>query len=522
MDSKPNILLIQADQLTSQVLSMYGNNMAVTPNIQALADRGVTFLNSYCNNPVCGPSRASMMTGQLSSAVGCYDNAGEFLSSVPTFAHYLRDLNYRTCLSGKMHFVGADQLHGFEERLTTDIYPSDFGWTADWTKQEEPYAPSRMSLRSIVESGLCKRSLQIDYDEEVCFQAVQKIYDFARDSNKKPFMLMASFTHPHNPFVTTKEFWDLYDHSQIKMPKVPWSPIDSRDPWSQRYALTIREDEHNVSEADLRNARHAYLGMVSYFDHLIGKLVNTLKECDYYDNTYIFIVADHGEMLGERGTWFKFLPFEWSVRVPMIVSGPNMDAGNIETHYASLVDLLPTFVDLANGSKKYEFSDKLDGKSLVKMMHGEKNDISNELMLEFTGEGVYAPALIFIRDGIKYIHCRTDPPMMFDLNSDPNETNNIAEASEYASVALEMKSEIDKRWQYDKLEKDILQSQKRRLFVQETLLKGKWTGWDHQPFVDATRSYVRGAIDPNTTATKARKRFPFVETIEPHNPRKNK
>ena len=154
MDSKPNILLIQADQLTSQVLSMYGNNMAVTPNIQALADRGVTFLNSYCNNPVCGPSRASMMTGQLSSAIGCYDNAGEFLSSVPTFAHYLRDLNYRTCLSGKMHFVGADQLHGFEERLTTDIYPSDFGWTADWTQQEEPYAPSRMSLRSIVELSL--------------------------------------------------------------------------------------------------------------------------------------------------------------------------------------------------------------------------------------------------------------------------------------------------------------------------------------------------------------------------------
>ena len=112
--------------------------------------------------------------------------------------------------------------------------------------------------------------------------------------------------------------------------------------------------------------------------------------------------------------------------------------------------------------------------------------------------------------------------MMFDLNSDPNETNNIAEASEYASVALEMKSEIDKRWQYDKLEKDILKSQKRRLFVQESLLKGNWTGWDHQPFVDATRSYVRGAIDPNTTATKDRKRLPFVDTIEPHNPRKNK
>mgnify|MGYP006258565249 FL=1 len=203
-----------------------------------------------------------------------------------------------------------------------------------------------MSLRSIVEAGLCKRSLQIDYDEDVCYQAVQKIFDFARDKDRSPFMLMASFTHPHNPFVTTKEFWDLYNHNEIQMPKVPWSPISSRDPWSQRYALTIREDEHNVTTDDLKNSRHAYLGMVSYFDSLIGRIIKTLKECDFFDNTYIFVVADHGEMLGERGTWFKFLPFEWSVRVPMIASGPNMVRGKIEKHYTSLVDLLPTFVDL--------------------------------------------------------------------------------------------------------------------------------------------------------------------------------
>tara|TARA_B100001996_G_C18663865_1_gene594126 strand:+ start:678 stop:2243 length:1566 start_codon:yes stop_codon:yes gene_type:complete len=520
MSNRPNIVLIQADQLTSQVLPMYGNNMALVPNITALADQGITFLNSYCNNPVCGPSRASMMSGQLSSAVGCYDNAGEFLSSVPTFAHYLRDLDYKTCLSGKMHFVGADQLHGFEERLTTDIYPSDFGWTADWCQQDEPYAPSRMSLRSIVEAGLCKRSLQIDYDEDVCYQAVQKIYDFARDKNRNPFMLMASFTHPHNPFVTTQEFWDLYDHNNINMPRIPWSPVSSRDPWSQRYALTIREDEHNVTEEDIRKSRHAYLGMVSYFDSLIGRIVKTLKECDFYDNTYIFVVADHGEMLGERGTWFKFLPFEWSVRVPMIASGPNVVKGKVENHYTSLVDLLPTFVDLANNEKKYEFSDNVDGKSLVNFMKGRETKIPNELMLEFTGEGVYAPALIFIRDGIKYIHCRTDPPMMFDLNLDPGETKNLANDPTYSIIAKEMKSEIEKRWNYDELEQNVLRSQKRRLFVQDTLLKGKWSGWDHQPFVDAKKAYVRGAIDPSTTATKARRRYPFVDTIEPHNPRK--
>jgi choline-sulfatase len=197
-----------------------------------------------------------------------------------------------------------------------------------------------------------------------------------------------------------------------------------------------------------------------------------------------------------------------------------MVKGKVESHYTSLVDLLPTFVDVANEGKKYEFSDNLDGKSLVNFMKGENTNIPNELMLEFTGEGVYAPALIFIRDGIKYIHCRTDPPMMFDLNSDPDETKNIATDPSYSKLANEMKAQIDKRWNYDELENKVIRSQKRRLFVQDTLLKGKWTGWDHQPFVDAKKAYVRGAIDPSTTATKARRRYPFVETIEPHNPRK--
>ena len=519
---RPNIVLIQADQLTAMVLSMYGGKTVKTPNMDDIAENGVTFLNSYCNNPVCGPSRASMMSGQLSSAVGCYDNAGELLSSIPTFAHYLRYIGYRTCLSGKMHFVGADQLHGFEERLTTDIYPSDFGWTADWSQQEEPWAPSRMSLRSIVEAGVCKRSLQIDYDEEVCFQAVQKIYDYARLPEKQPFMLMASFTHPHNPFVTTQEFWDLYDHDKIELPGVPHIPIADRDPWSQRYAYTIREDEHNVTEQDLRNARHAYYGMVSYFDSLIGRILKALDDGGFTENTYVFVVADHGEMLGERGTWFKFLPYEWSARVPMIVTGPGIKAGYVEEKGVSLVDLLPTMTELATDGKGIELADRIDGRSLVQMMHGDNSGRPDDVMMEFTGEGVYAPALIIRRDGIKYVHCRTDPPMMFDLKKDPQELDNVAEDPVYADTASDLQREVDSRWDYDRLERDILQSQKRRLFVQQALLKGKWTGWDHQPFVDATRAYVRGAIDPNTTATKALRRLPFVAEVPPHNPRQGK
>ncbi len=517
--TRPNIVLIQADQLTAMVLPMYANSMVKTPNMSSIANNGVTFLNSYCNNPVCGPSRASMMTGQLSSAVGCYDNAGELLSSIPTFAHYLRYQGYRTCLNGKMHFVGADQLHGFEERTTTDIYPSDFGWTADWSQTDEPYAPSRMSLRSIVEAGLCKRSLQIDYDEEVCFHTVQKIYDFARDLDERPFMIMASFTHPHNPFVTTQEFWDLYDHDQINLPEVSYIPIAERDPWSQRYAYTIREDEHDVTEADLRNARHAYYGMVSYFDSLIGRILKALDDGRFTNNTYVFVVADHGEMLGERGTWFKFLPYEWSTRVPMIVKGPGVKPGYIEQKGVSLIDLLPTFNEIAADGKSVELADNVDGHSLTNLMSGDNSNWADEVLMEFTGEGVYAPALILRKYGYKYVHCRTDPPMLFNLQEDPLELNNVANDPKHEGIESKMRTEIENRWDYDRLETEIRVSQKRRLFVQQALLKGKWTGWDHQPFVDATRAYVRGAIDPNTTATKARRRLPFVEEVPPHRPR---
>lgn len=517
--TRPNIVLIQADQLTALVLPMYVRSMVKTPNLSALADRGVTFLNAYCNNPVCGPSRASMMTGQLSSAVGCHDNGGEFLSSIPTFAHYLRHEGYRTCLSGKMHFVGADQLHGFEERITTDIYPSDYGWTADWTRQDEPYAPSRMSLRSVLEAGLCRRSLQIDYDEEVCYQAVQKIHDYRRDLDTRPFLLVASFTHPHNPFVTTREFWDLYDHDAIDLPKVPHIPISERDPWSQRYAHTIREDEHDVSEADLRNARHAYYGMVSYFDSLIGRILEALRDADFEDNTYVFVVADHGEMLGERGTWFKFLPFEGSTRVPLVAAGPGVKAGHVETKGVSLMDLLPTFTDIATDNRGVRYVSDIQGRSLMPMMHGDSSGREDDVMMEFTGEGVYAPALMLRKNGYKYIHCRTDPPMLFDLEKDPLELENLAGTPEAAAVEKDMVSEIAERWDYEALENAVLKSQRHRLFVQETLLKGQWTGWDFQPYVDATRAYVRGAIDPNTTATKARRRYPFVEEVPPHHPR---
>ena len=159
-----------------------------------------------------------MMSGLLPHKVGAYDNAPEFRASQPTLAHYLRLSGYLTCLSGKMHFAGPDQLHGYEERLTTDIYPSDFGWTPNWA---EPEAKVRFQdMQNVIETGPCARSLQIDYDDDVTYQAIRWLYDRAREDEGRPFMLTASFTSPHDPYVAEPEFWDLYRAEDIDLPEV--------------------------------------------------------------------------------------------------------------------------------------------------------------------------------------------------------------------------------------------------------------------------------------------------------------
>ncbi|WP_244101399.1 sulfatase-like hydrolase/transferase, partial [Burkholderia ambifaria] len=166
--------------MTPFALSAYGHRGAITPTIDRLAAGGVVFESAYCASPLCAPSRFSFMSGKLPAAIGAYDNAAELPAQTLTFAHYLRAAGYRTALAGKMHFCGPDQLHGFEERLTTDIYPADFGWVPDWSQPEA--RPSWYhNMGSVLDAGPCVRTNQLDFDDEVSFATRQKLYDLARE-----------------------------------------------------------------------------------------------------------------------------------------------------------------------------------------------------------------------------------------------------------------------------------------------------------------------------------------------------
>ncbi len=511
-----NVLLVMADQMTAFALRAYGNRCVKTPRLDSFAEEATVFRNAYCNSPICASSRFSMLSGQLPSRIGAYDNAAEFPASVPTFLHHLRDLGYHTSLSGKMHFVGPDQLHGYEERLTTDIYPSDFGWTPDWLHDGPPLAPSGMSMRGVVEAGLCKRSLQLDYDEEVAAQAVQKIYDLARAPERQPFFFTASFTHPHNPFIITRKYWDLYTDEEIDMPVVPNMPYDARDEHSKRLYYLFRQDEHQVTEEHIRTARHAYFSMVSYVDEKVGLLLDALEDTGLAERTVVLFVADHGEMLGERGLWYKYGLFEGACRIPFMIRTP-WGTGCTSDRLVSLLDVFPTVLDLATEGRAPTPIDPIDGRSVAPLLSADDAAWPDSVACEFTAEGAIAPCLMLREGPYKYIYSESDKGQLFDLGHDPHELNNLSGIPEYAQTERALLKNILRRWDVRKLKDEILASQRRRLFLQKALAAGSSIRWDFQPYRDASTLYVRSGASP--TVVKAKARFPYVEPKVPDFPR---
>ena len=276
-----------------------------------------------------------------------------------------------------MHFVGADQLHGFERRLTSDIYPGDFCWTENMATRT---AKTRSDGRAVTQSGICKRTVQLDYDELAMANAEQHLYDIARSSDDRPFMSVVSLTHPHDPYYCTQPFWDLYEGVDIPMPAVPALPIDEQDPLT-RYIMIRHELDDGFDEDTMMRSRRAYYGAVSYIDHQVGRLVNLLEELSLRENTVIIFTSDHGEFLGERGLWFKRHFYEPAAAVPLIMAGPGVRQGTCDTP-VSLIDISETILD--------HFGAELDtvraGASLYKLA-AAPTDTDRSVLSEYHASG---------------------------------------------------------------------------------------------------------------------------------------
>ncbi|QFR34740.1 choline-sulfatase [Ancylobacter sp. TS-1] len=511
--AQPNILVLMVDQLNGTLFPDGPADFLHAPHLKALAARSARFAHCYTASPLCAPARASFMSGQLPSRTRVYDNAAEFTSDIPTFAHHLRRAGYHTALSGKMHFVGPDQLHGFEERLTTDIYPADFGWTPDYTRPGERIDWWYHNLGSVTGAGVAEITNQLEYDDEVAYHAGRKLYDLARgqdgqhvgQAGGRPWCLTVSFTHPHDPYVARKRFWDLYEDCPALDPEVAPIPFELQDPHSRRLMLASDHAKSHVTPEDVRRSRRAYFANISYIDEKIGDLLDILERCRMAENTVVVFVSDHGDMLGERGLWFKMNFLEGSARVPLMIAAPGLPAGRVDRPVSTL-DVLPTLADLAaldlSGVMPWT-----DGESLVPTATG--GPPRGPVPMEYAAEGSYAP-LVALRDGPwKLVLCELDPPILTHLDDDPHERVNRADDPACAEVLAGMMATMRARWDLRRFDAEVRASQARRHVVYAALRNGAYYPWDFQPLQKASERYMRNHMDLNVL--EENQRFPRGE-----------
>lgn len=488
------------DQLAPSALGCYGNAAVKSPTIDRLAAEGVTFDAAYSNSPLCTPARYCMMSGQLPSATRGYDNAAYLASTIPTFAHYARAAGYRTVLSGKMHFVGPDQLHGFEERRTTDIYPADFGWTPDWRAPNERIDWWYHNMDSVVGAGVAEVTNQLLFDDEVGHHAVRALHDVARAEDGRPWLVVASFTHPHDPYVTRQQYWDRYDDVKIPMPTVSAADV-ADDPHSKRLRDACAMDRTTIADDDILRARRSYYGNISYIDDWTRTLVDTLAALKVADDTVVMLVADHGDMLGERGLWYKMNFFEGSARVPLVVHAPGRFQARRVATPVSLVDVLPTILQLAGGSPN-DVVEPLAGQSLVSLCDGDEQ--ARTVYGEYMAEGSCAPIVMIRRGDLKFVDCPADPDQLYDLSADPHEKANLAHDPAHATTVDGFRAEVATRWNLEQLAAEVLADQARRRLIASALRSGTFTPWDYTPPRDGRTEYMRNHLDLNDVERGAR------------------
>lgn len=484
--NKPNILVIMADQITPFLLGAYGHDVVQTPNLDRLAARGVRFDAAYTPSPLCVTARASFLTGRLSSLLGCFDNGDSFPTLTPTFAHYLTNAGYETVLSGKMHFVGPDQLHGFKRRLTTDVYPSTHDWTYDVLPEDAltvPFDFPRQYQGDGVGPGW---ALELQFDEETEYRSLE----YLRTPHEEPFCLVTSFTSPHPPFIAPKEYWDLYEGAHIEVPEFPDDMEDTYSDMDRAINRWHGVDKFRdvVSPESITRMRQGYYALLSYVDAKVGRLVDALEQQGLLENTVVMFTGDHGDMLGEKGMIQKRSFYEWSSRIPMIMCGPGIPAGTQIDIPVSLIDLLPTMLDMAGVEDNTRIP--IEGKSLMPLIRTEGEGEGRFAISEYHGEGLFRACFMIRKGRYKYVYIQDSKAQLFDVVADPGEWQNLVGRPEHKGVEEELKAIILNTFDTDGIQPEIARRLKAKRIVLPAM-HSNGTHWDYQPFFDATKQYVR-------------------------------
>ena len=474
--SKPNILILMVDELNVRYSEVYGHPFVRTPHLASLAAEGVTVERAYCSSPLCVPSRAAFMTGRHPRTLGVYDLASSLSSEEPTWAHLLNAAGYETALAGKMHFVGPDQRHGFQRRLVEDCHgDGSHHGVPNW---DAPPRTGRPPSPRLTQAGRAGRTRYTDYDESVRDETVRYLKErAARAGDDKPFALCASFISPHFPLVVPEPYFSMYYPALADLPRHPEPPDHPKYARVRRFFSLDMGFEEEV----IRRCRAAYYGLVTFVDALIGDILGALRESGLAEDTFVLFTGDHGEMLGERGLWWKSTLLEGAARVPLICSFPGGRAGSGGAHrtlpagerrdnVVSLVDVLPTLLDVA-GVPCPEF---VEGSTFLPLLEDARASWKDEALVEFLAHTAIHPEAALItrrhaasaeRTTHKLIYGLHEPSQLFDLDADPEELTDLGSVPRFQPLVRSMERDLLSRFPAAALDHTVRESQRRRRYT---------------------------------------------------------
>lgn len=294
--SSPNVVVFITDEQPAHMTGCYGDAIARTPTMDQLAQRGALWEHAYCASPICCPRRAAMMTSRHVHNVEVWDNGSPLRSDWPTFAHTYRAAGYRTILCGEMHFVGPDQLHGFEERWVPDIYPATFEWTRS-NRAAVAVNTGQQTIDSVMIAGPGETE-DMDYDELVIRKAEAGLPELLEGD--RPFLLVVSITGPHYPFKAPPKYWDMFAEADIPLPELPDNFMAGEHP-SVAWVRKSGRFETLVPDEVCLAGRRAIYGRMALADDHLQRVIAILETRGVLDETVTAFLSDHGDMMGEHG-----------------------------------------------------------------------------------------------------------------------------------------------------------------------------------------------------------------------------
>lgn len=494
---RPNILYIESDQHNPAVTGCYGDPVVQTPNLDALAARGVTLSNAYCASPICVPSRMSMLTGRYPHENRVWTNTNILDSAIPTYAHSMGASGYRPIQIGRLHFIGPDQLHGFAERYVGDHSPNYPGSPnpVDHGALEGTAGPARVSLEK---SGIGQSAYEI-HDEFVTSETVDYLnrLGIRKRSGEtiEPFSLSVGLMLPHQPFVARKSDYEKYV-GKVQMPR-------TRDPYSESMHPYFkwwrkRSGIESVTDEEILRCRTAYWALVTRMDEMIGEIVGALKKNGFEDNTMVVYSSDHGEQLGEHDLWWKQTFYEDSAKVPAIISWPNgLPMGRVVPNVINQFDLNATMLD----ASACDPLPRSHGRSLLNLLRDNQhtsweNIAFSEFCMYPQSEGLpydtHASPNGTVQRMIRYEKWKLNyyhgmPSQLFNLEEDPYEERDLSDDSTHSSTKDELLSMLLESWDPDLISRDI-----RRIQNDEKIFSS-WAAntnpadnyrWDLKPEMD--------------------------------------